>query len=529
MDVVYLFKYSSHRDEELRYSLRSVAAHLPWIRKVWIFGDQPAWLTPETHWIEHVPHENVAWLVGCKTPVTNMFLLLELVALLPEVANDFLLFCDDYVLLDDLSEHAARRVRFVEDLDAVVQKRGTGLFREALWRTYDVLKRLNYPRLNYEVHVPMPLTKSHVLAAARAFHDFMTEDRFHGPLAQTSILNHARRTDNFVPVSLAAEASYAGFHYQPIPYEQILSRCSGKQFLNFDDAAFNDDLRRFLAERFPSPCHFEAGGPTVRPQADRLTADDIERHSAASAAEEPASSDRPLATPTVNSRRPPSSRNACVVLVPHRDNLAPGCAAGLRELEGRGYPVRRITSDAPPDVVRNQAASDAYFDGFAEFLWIAPNTNFHADQVERLRSHGLPLCSGVGLRSGGKTVQLQPLPGTQQIVLGQGGGLTEVLSVGAGLLHVQRRVYEAITHELKLPICRGIAGRPAVPWYQPLIRQHGEVHQYLSDDFAFCHRARAVGVPVIVDTTVCLALLKDEVPVDAATPASTNRSNSSVT
>jgi hypothetical protein len=71
LDVVYLFQHSRHGDEEIRYSLRSVAAHLPFIRKVWIFGDKPAFLSDDKTIVEHVPHAYIAPLLNCKLPVQS--------------------------------------------------------------------------------------------------------------------------------------------------------------------------------------------------------------------------------------------------------------------------------------------------------------------------------------------------------------------------------------------------------------------------------------------------------------------------
>src|SRR4029078_6196811 len=85
LDIIYLFRHSRHHDEELRFSLRSVAATLPFIRKVWIFGDRPDFLTDDRSLIEHVPHEYIAPLLGFKTPVRSDMLMLVLASLLREV------------------------------------------------------------------------------------------------------------------------------------------------------------------------------------------------------------------------------------------------------------------------------------------------------------------------------------------------------------------------------------------------------------------------------------------------------------
>ncbi len=506
MDVVYLFRHSPHGDDELRHSVRSVARHAPWVRKVWVFGDRPAWLTADAAVAEHVPHEAVAWVLGCRTPVANMFLMVHLAALLPDVAPDFLLCCDDYVLLDDLTPDRAARVRYLEDLDATAHRRGTGLYRDALWRTYDLLKRLGYPRLNYEVHVPVPLTKRRVLAAAREFRDFVTEDRYYGPLAQLAILNHAQRHEGFTPVPLAGEG-YAGFHFGPFGYDQIRAGCAGQRFLNFDDEAYNADMRRFLADRFPDPCAYEAGAaPLVRavppppPAAAPPPLAGPPRDPAP-----PVPADAPLGLPAGRPPQPQLPPARCLVLVPAAGGIAPECEAGLRELERRGYPVRRATEHPPAEPARSRLASDALLDGYEETMWVDPDVGFHPDQVDRVRGHGLPLCAGAVPRCGLRALAVHVLPGTDELVLGQGGGLVEVLYADLAFMHVRRPAYDAVALHAELPACDAHGGRPLIPYFQPLVRPRGAGGWYLADGAAFCHRARAAGVPVAVDTTLRLS------------------------
>lgn len=256
MDVFYIFSHSKHADEELRFSLRSVAEHLPWIRKVWIFGSRPEWISEDRTIIEHVSHNKVAWITGIKTPVKNMFHLLYLAALLPELTSEFLLFCDDYILLKPLDEEMARRQRTVQDLN-LVKSRGTGRYKAALWRTFDQLKRMNYSGLNYEVHVPVHLKKDWILGAVQEFRDFMTEDRFYGMLSQISILNYAEKLTGFQPIMLREEGTYAGFHHKPFPHEEIVEKCTDRLFLNFDDHAYAPSMKQFLNELFPNHCMYE--------------------------------------------------------------------------------------------------------------------------------------------------------------------------------------------------------------------------------------------------------------------------------
>ncbi len=92
MDALYLFRHSVYGDVEIRYSLRSVAKYAPYIRKVWIFGDRPAFLSEETSLIEHVPHSYVTRSGNFRTPVTNFFLLLYLSSLIPDLDHEYLFF-----------------------------------------------------------------------------------------------------------------------------------------------------------------------------------------------------------------------------------------------------------------------------------------------------------------------------------------------------------------------------------------------------------------------------------------------------
>lgn len=259
MDIAYLCARNKCDDTEIRYSLRSVAANLAWVRKVWVFGDRPEFLSDDKSRIEHVPWEAVAWLRHVRVPVRNFFLQCFLVAQHPEVAAEFLLFCDDYIMLDHVPEAVARRDRYLQDL-AQVTERGGGAWKQTLWRTHDWLKRLGYGTLNFETHTPMFLTKKRVFEAYRDLHDYVTEDRFFGMPGPTGILSHAHKQERFSLTLLGDENLSVGFHYQPAVYADVVEQSRGKLFLNFDDDAFSDDLRRFLSERFPEPCVYERPG-----------------------------------------------------------------------------------------------------------------------------------------------------------------------------------------------------------------------------------------------------------------------------
>ena len=137
------------------------------------------------------------------------------------------------------------------------------LWREALWRTADLLARFGLPQYNFESHVPAYLTKARVLEAFCTFRDFITEDRLYGPLACTAILNLALKRGPADLVLLSEEKTRAGF-YAPADLAAIHAHCAGKKFLNFDEAGLNADMRRYLEGAFPEPSAYEAAGPANR-------------------------------------------------------------------------------------------------------------------------------------------------------------------------------------------------------------------------------------------------------------------------
>lgn len=258
MDIVYLYRRSINEDFEIRYSLRSVERYMPYVRKIWIFGDRPAFLVDDTSLIEHVPHDYIAAPMGFDVPVRNFFLLLFLSSLIPGLSEEYLRFSDDFVLLGDLSEEDARKNRYLQEMDAIPpSRRKGGSWGDALWYTYDKLKELGYPALNFETHAPCYLTRKRVWDAYAAFRPYVSQERFGGMLGNTAIMNHAYRHEAFVPVNIQTENSLCGFHKQQVGYEALVNACRRKLFMNYDEWVVGPGLLQFLVEKFPDRSRYE--------------------------------------------------------------------------------------------------------------------------------------------------------------------------------------------------------------------------------------------------------------------------------
>lgn len=194
----------------------------------------------------------------------------------------------------------------------------------------------------------------------------------------------------------------------------------------------------------------------------------------------------------------------CVVLVPHAGTIHSECEESLKELERRGYPVRRVSGYAAIDQGRNQMVTDALIDGFEETMWIDSDIGFHADDVEKLRAHQLPIVSAMYPQKGKRMLASHLQPGTPQVTFGVAGGLIELLYAATGFLHVRRQVYLDIQRQLSLPICNERFGRPLLPFFLPMLHQIDDGHWYLAEDFAFSQRARQCGYKIYADTRIRL-------------------------
>lgn len=194
----------------------------------------------------------------------------------------------------------------------------------------------------------------------------------------------------------------------------------------------------------------------------------------------------------------------CVVLVPFTGFIHRECDLALRELERRGYAVRRVAGYAAIDQGRNQLATDALLEGYEETLWIDSDVGFNPDDVDKLRRHNLPMTCGIYPQKGKRALACHVASGGKTMRFGKDGGLVELLYAGTGFLHIRREVYAAVQRRLQLPMCNERFGHPMIPFFQPMIRVIEEAHWYLAEDYGFCERARQAGFQIFADTTIRL-------------------------
>ena len=137
-------------NEELRYSIRSVAKNAP-VRNVWVVGDKPDWYVGN-----FIP----------TTPVGNAFdnvrnNLKHVIAHL-EISEDFVLMNDDFFITRNVnSVYPYYGGLLIKRSQEHQELAGFNFYANFLRKTDAVLRQKGIKNpLNYELHVPMPFNKT---------------------------------------------------------------------------------------------------------------------------------------------------------------------------------------------------------------------------------------------------------------------------------------------------------------------------------------------------------------------------------
>lgn len=234
MHLVYIVRPG--RNEELRFSLRSVAANLP-VESVTIVGDPPGWVT------------------GCRvlpgnryhTKVRNVYDNVRIAAEDPQVPAEFVLMNDDFYVLEPVTTiPTLHRGPLAAHRDRLHPHRTW--WTVSLDATIAFLRDRGFENpLSYELHTPMPVVKEKMAAVLSTAADYQPDNP---PQWRTIYGNLAG-----IGGELARDAKIA----QP----DRPARERGT-FLSTDDGAFALEVVAELRERFPEPSPYEARKPPTR-------------------------------------------------------------------------------------------------------------------------------------------------------------------------------------------------------------------------------------------------------------------------
>lgn len=144
-------------NEQLRYALRSWAAHLPH-RHVWLVGYRPPWLSG----VRHIPTGQTG-----HSKYRNTTTAVRAACEHPEVSDPYLLCNDDFFVMRPVVGGVPVLHRGpVAEVERYYAARRSGRYLRGMRETRDLLAQLGHPDpLSYELHVPLLVDKTDMLHA----------------------------------------------------------------------------------------------------------------------------------------------------------------------------------------------------------------------------------------------------------------------------------------------------------------------------------------------------------------------------
>ena len=233
MDLVYpLGTGSVWENNELRYSLRSVAENIKDLGNVWIVGEKPDWLTN----VRHLPIKDLF-----DRPTKNTFHKLESVCHESDLSENFLYLNDDFFILKPML--AAEFPYFYKGVLPSGIRKSRLLATESPVNTVNYLQFHKLTMLDYRVHCPIIFNKQKILDLPVAENEF-------GVVNTRAVYGNYYKVggiltkENFMPVhgTVPELKNWCEKH----DWCSILS-LTAKQW----------GFRKFMAERFPNPSPFE--------------------------------------------------------------------------------------------------------------------------------------------------------------------------------------------------------------------------------------------------------------------------------
>lgn len=227
MDVVYICRAGDN--EELRYSIRSVVENLPH-DNLWVVGQKPDWYTGK--------FVDVKPLSSKYATARNN---LKKLALSKEISEDFILMNDDFYVLNKLNTLPVfNGGTLKEKLDQYEYlTKQTSYTRSIETTMYWVEKYLNIEAIDYELHVPMAMTRTGLLKSLRCPGFWRS--------AYGNMFNVGGTRIEDVKV----------YSSESVLYSKSFNIKNKTDFISSDDISFNLLYESIFKDKFPNKSQYE--------------------------------------------------------------------------------------------------------------------------------------------------------------------------------------------------------------------------------------------------------------------------------
>jgi hypothetical protein len=236
MDLVYICRDGDN--EELRYSIRSAVQNMPH-DKIWVVGGKPDWYIGP-----HIP------VVQSSTKYLNVAKNQTAAFSSDLISEEIVLMNDDFFIIKKIDEIKTYHNGLIIDMVKDFRRANVNShYVKKLENTWRVMRRqfgLHQP-LSYELHVPMPATKSGMLEAIKL-----------GVASRTAYGN----INNVGGESMKDVKFYIGGLMDHKNYKEILDYTGSLEdleypYLSSSDTSFPILREKILEDLFPDPSPYE--------------------------------------------------------------------------------------------------------------------------------------------------------------------------------------------------------------------------------------------------------------------------------
>lgn len=235
MDVVYLVK-PGDENEELRFSLRSLAKNMPYVDRVFIAGYCPAW-------VRNVESINLEPL---EDKFDNQAQSLRAACADGRISDDFVLMNDDHFALVEMESLPAWHLGPLRLLIQRLKRRGqtdSDMWFYGLKQTLKQMREWGHPNPNaYEAHIPLQFNRARL--------GDLLDQATHKPFLWGSAYDAAGSPDG----ALGDNVKVGELGSK----ELLECMTGGLPFLSTEDEAFTfGKVGLFVRTIFPDPCIYE--------------------------------------------------------------------------------------------------------------------------------------------------------------------------------------------------------------------------------------------------------------------------------
>lgn len=224
IDVVYALGTGSiHNNNELRYSLRSIAKHLKNYRSIYIIGECPAWVNN----VFHVPYKDNDY------KEVNILNKIVRACNIEQLSDNFLFMNDDHFFIQDVD---AEKYPYYHsgDLQNAIMNRETGqAYRHTLHNTKNVLSKIDKSTTHFDVHTPIIYNKKKFLELAANVNFKQT----HSMVIKSMYCNyHGIKGEQIEDLKINRKLDFNSF----------INKLHDRNAFSIGDAGYNPDVFNYL-------------------------------------------------------------------------------------------------------------------------------------------------------------------------------------------------------------------------------------------------------------------------------------------